>query len=566
MVQVSELSPPQVVQAGPAALSPAIPEAALERLLRCNQIRELADDPAPVTIEDLARIWPWSAGMVRWAYQAGERADGPDASRVNRLAVVADVAAGVWLRLLLGRWRIWRVAPGAGGMVIRHLVYRRSRHHALPSSRLTTYVTCEPETPFIKSCLVLRAMRRYGACIEFLIRRLRSGLPAEETRRWLWYFLREAGDREAGPADSHREEPLETSGTRLAVPKPGTRLTYGVVMPTMFDSAVFRSSLLSLLRSDFPGPVVVVEDGHRAERACEAFCQRLPVTYVKNAAWTGPSGAMNAGIRRLDPDTDIALFAHSDALWPSRWFAQLDRAWETVFDSKKVSVLNLGYLQMHPKTDPALNELFCRGRFEELFWVLRVMRDVEPGIPYAEDLQNKDMGRLFGLARDNWGDQPGQLRMMTGKFSIGASFLMDAWRQLGGFDESLGFGFDMQLHYQSCLNRQWNLWVSNTPLIHLVSSDTGRLNAGERQRVSRIDRATYEGFARKYGWEVDHFFWTYFAELRVIYHDEIVEAANAGRFEDVDFVFDRLFEELSRKKLSSCELAWCRSRTACRYV
>ena len=138
---------------------------------------------------------------------------------------------------------------------------------------------------------------------------------------------------------------------------------------------------------------------------------------------------------------------------------------------------------------------------------------------------------------------------------------------MGGFSPDLPLGLDIELQYQSCMNRRWNLWLNNRPLIHMASSDTSRLTIpADHARHQQLGRDTAEGFAKKYGWDVDHFFWTWYSETCIMYHDEIVEAVNEGRFEAIDFVFDDLLERLKRKTLSSCELTSCHSRAACRYV
>ena len=41
---------------------------------------------------------------------------------------------------------------------------------------------------------------------------------------------------------------------------------------------------------------------------------------------------------------------------------------------------------------------------------------------------------------------------------------------------------------------------------------------------------------------------------------------NDGRFEDIEFVFEDFFNRLKKKTLSSCEITWCHSRHACKYV
>jgi hypothetical protein len=499
----------------------------------------------------------------------------------NRTQIYADKAKNQrpfsadkkWKKLLvLYPRRIWRTIPST----IR-VVYHKIRYHEGSSSEITGYVTCtDKEYPLIRICLLLRAMRRYGICIELLIQRFNSGLPAAQTRQWLSFFLREIGDTEAAsrisPSIGRREatdsvrslnaqEHLSSAGSK------SPRLKYGIVMPTMFDSDVFRSSLLSLLDSDFRGEIVVVEEGNQPERVCESFCKQLPVKYVKSPSWKGVSAATNLGIKQLESETDIVIYTHSDILWPPNWFGQLNSAWERVYDLDKVGMINLGYIEFHHSAvDDALYELFVRGRYEDLIWILRAMRDIQPLMVYVNDVQIKDMGRLFGLARCAWHDHIAELHLMTGRFSVGASFPLQTWRSLGGFDPDMSVGMDLELQYYGFQNRKWNLWINNTPLIHMKSIDTHTLTGDDKTRFRQQITETYEVFAKKYGWEIEHFLFTYFAETSVIYHDEIVNAANELRFSDIDFVFDDFFERLKRKTLASCELVWCRDRATCKYL
>ena len=544
-------------------------QSSLDKLLLCNRIRELVDYPKPVMVTDLSRTRGLLTSIVRLAYGS----DGLSRPRMGvwRRILISPVLL-VLLRLLLYRRRFWRAIRSTIGVV-----YRKTRFHQLSSSEITGYVTStDKEVPLIRVCLLLRAMRRYGVCIELLIRRFNSGLPDAQTRYWLSFLLREIGDTEAAsiisPSIGRREatdfirslnaqEQLSSAGPK------SPRLKYGIVMLTMFDSDVFRRSLLSLLGSDFRGEIVVVEEGNQPERVCESFCKRLPVRYVKNPRWTGESGAANLGIEQLGSDTDIAIYAHSDVLWPPYWFGQLNNAWERVYDLGKVAMINLGYMQFDRRqTDAALYDLFVRGRYEDLIWILRAMRDVQPLMVHVEDVQIKDMGRLFGLARTVWHDRISELHMMTGTFSVGASFLMETWRSLGGFVPDMGVGLDLELHYHGFENRKWGLWIRNTPLIHMVSTDTTSLTGDDLIRREQIVKEAYEKFAKKYGWEIEHLLFTYFAETSIIYHDEIVNAANDLRFSDIDFVFDDFFERLKRKTLASCELVWCRSRATCKYL
>jgi len=343
-------------------------------------------------------------------------------------------------------------------------------------------------------------------------------------------------------------------------------LKYGVVIATMFDTDIFRASVLSLLDSDFTGQVVVSEEGNHKENVCEEFCQDLPVRYVKNPEWSGVSNVLNLGIEQMDPDTDILIYTHSDVLWPTQWFSQLNTAWDRVYDLDKVQMINLGYVDIVAGAESALTEAFVRGQYEDLRWVLTELRDVKSLMEIVRDSEIRDKSKMFGLARDVWADKTGRLEKFNGGISVGMSFLMKTWRDIGGFDPTLSIGLDMELLFHGFENRKWGFWLSNSPLIHLSSSDTRLLSELDMSEYRVKVKDTSQAFFDKYGWDQNHMFYTYSSETSIIYHDEIVSAVNDLRFDDTDYIFDDLFERLDKKTLSNCEINWCPSRPTCRYV
>jgi hypothetical protein len=172
----------------------------------------------------------------------------------------------------------------------------------------------------------------------------------------------------------------------------------------------------------------------------------------------------------------------------------------------------------------------------------------------------------FGLARDPWVDSPSALRQMTGRLSVAASFPVHVWREIGGFDPNLVYAFDLQLLHHNLTRRRWALFTDGPPVIHLKSSDTEAISAEKAAEAgTRFLDQTYDGFARKYGWHIEHFLNLYFSESTVVHRDAIVAGVNAGRFDEIDFVFDDFTERLATRTLENCELTWCRTRAVCPY-
>ncbi|MCX5751942.1 MAG: hypothetical protein NT099_09855 [Candidatus Saganbacteria bacterium] len=405
------------------------------------------------------------------------------------------------------------------------------------------------EVSLIRTCILLRVFGSYGIAVELLIQRFNSGLPVDQTRQWLSFLLKEIGDTGAASEIFSSKEEIdkqkESTKAPLTIPKQ-TKLKYGVVMLSMFDSEVFRSSLTSLKNSGFPGEIVVVEDGYHKGRNCEDFCRQMLVKYVKSAVWVGESGAANLGIEQFDKDTDIVVYSHSDVLWPKNWFGHFNHIWERVYDQNKVGILNLGYLQCKSNVDAALYKLFVDCKYDELVDILLTIKDIPVLADYVQNLQIKNGYENFGFTLDPWNNNSTKLRTMTGRFSPVASFLMQTWQNIGKFDPNMSVGMDLELQYDGLKNHRWNLWTNNAPIVHFVSGDTISIAKQDQKKRMEMINTTSKLFQEKYGIGADHFFSTYFAGTSVIFADEIVKKANEWRFADIDFIFDDFFERLKR--------------------
>ena len=553
-------------------------EKSLSKLLLSNQIRELADYPKPVLLQDIGSF-SWLFGCIaRVTYGAVGSTSSKRFNLLRRIFfALLDVTVLVLLRIALYRWKVWRAANGTARAAFRNGMSSGMRYYMKSTAEITSFVTTtEREEPLIRVCLMLRLMKRYGACIELLLQRLKSGLPATETRRWLSFCLSEIQDEqsalELAPSNDDGEAinylPKQTTVNQVSAANvKRTKLKYGVVLPTMFNSDVFRSSLSSLLNSDFSGEIVVVEEGNQPDKVCEDYCSQVPVTYVKHSTWNGTCGVANLGIESLDPETDVIIFAHSDLLWPPRWFEPLDKAWEMVFDSDRVGSIHLGVAEFYRASDTCLGELFLKGKYEDLIWRIEAMREsprLMGGFP-AFQLNEKDRGNLLGLCTSHWHE--GVPGFMVGD-SVLASFPRRAWSELGGFDVKMGVGVGGEMAYLNIRNRRWELSLNNAPIIHFAKTDTNRdiLNPEDRAKLDQIMSLFPGRFEEKHGWDWVHLYYTFHGETLAIHCDEITAAVNELRFSDIDYLFDEFSERLKHKKLSECELTACPKRTACKYV
>ncbi|MBU1173296.1 MAG: hypothetical protein KKD44_27330, partial [Proteobacteria bacterium] len=118
--------------------------------------------------------------------------------------------------------------------------------------------------------------------------------------------------------------------------------------------------------------------------------------------------------------------------------------------------------------------------------------------------------------------------------------------------------------YYGFKNKTWNLWINNTPLIHMRSSDFHKLTKEEQNKFVSQITDTFTAFKKRYGADLIHMLYTFFSETSIIYHDGIIDAVNDLRFADIDFVFDLYFERLKTKRLSNCEITWCYNRATCK--
>lgn len=485
-------------------------------------------------------------------WKAGEGTASPRALLRSYLTLIVGLR-----RLTKSFWRTpldaWRLAVERAGMHARRL--REVAAYATSSSK---------EDQTLRLGVLLRVMGHRAQAARLLMARLGSVHPSPWAAHLLGLWLREIGEQKAAA----QLPVLDGAITEVRpAPRLQTRLRYGMVVMTMFDTEVFRASLRSLTQSDFNGAIVVVEDGVESETACKAFCESIGVTYVKNPKWEGCAASLNLGIRHLPPGTDIAISSHNDVLWPGRWHVDLDRAWERVWASDKVSLLNLSYLQCSGWLDPTIKELFVRGRYDDMTWVLRAMREVPRLMDRVQEVQARPGESPFGLGRDPWIDWTAELRQMTGRYSVGASFPIHVWRELGGFDPGLVYAFDLQLLHHNLTKRRWAFFVDNPPLLHLKSSDTEAISAEKTAEAgTRFLTSTYDGFHQRFGWHIEHFLNLYFSETTVVHRDAILRAANTGQFADIDFVFDDFSRRLATRHLGNCELTWCRSRAQCPYV
>ncbi len=518
---------------------------ALDNLVLCNRIREFASFNKPVALADLR----WRAYLFKGLVYFCQR------TRRSRLVLIRRFAAQfvvepfilITLRLLLfptAEKRTFRQAFKSMIDTLKFVAHRVYFYEKI----------CSPISCFIdhkcgsikleqKNCLLLFAMGRYGEATVALVNAYKMGCDIPFTAQWLSYYLREIGDhRAADEFDLLNSSEIQKTDSDASILRTETQFPfsvkvhhYGIIIPSVADSAVFRSSLISLLESDFLGKVIVVEDGLNSSRDCEAFCVQLSVEYLKLTAHGGTSECFNVGIKQLDKSIDIVVLAHNDVLWPKTWFSSLSNVWNEVSDLDSVGLINLGYLQF--SSNETLKELFVRRNYEYLTWILEKLMKVSYMPNAVQDVQVSDTSSTFGLTHDPWNTDFDTCRIMAGRWSVAVSMPKEIWSDMGGAAANV-FLADIEVQRYCMKQRKLMLWMNNSPLIHCRSSDTSNLTQEDSAKYRKMEMETYEYFRVKYGMEIEHFLSVLFSDTYVTHWDEIVKAANERRFSDLDFIFD----------------------------
>lgn len=519
-------------------------EAALKRVVLCNQLREYGDLSMPVRIGDLDGKQTALAFITKLTQYIRKRR-----SKTLRLIVAPFIFEPVMM--LLVRILLFHGKPTWGSAIravrggIRAILKRIYFYESVSSDIHRFRSTSVYGRWSSRECVRLCALGRYGAAVEELADMFLAGCDQLEMRQWLGYFLEENGDIKAaeqirnGAAGQHSD--YDNKGSIASAWRERTcqadtaSTTCGIVISSVADSAVFRSSINSILESDFTGRIIVVEDGLKEGKGCEDFCRGLPVEYAKLGYHGGPSECFNVGIESLGSNTELVVLAHNDVLWPKTWFGEVAAIWSENCNKEELGLLNLGYLQFNSNAE--LRELFVQRKYIDLSWVLRWLLKVRSLDKLVQDVQIEDKSKTFGLAFDPWNTDFDSCKAMVGRWSVAVSFPRKLWVDMGGFSPKVFLG-DVELQDYCMKNKKFMLWANNAPLIHFRSADTNDMNADDFAKFKRMEEDSFTYAATKYGWNVDHFLAALFSDTYLKYYDEIIAAANKNGLSELDYVFE----------------------------
>ncbi|HET6965855.1 MAG TPA: mycofactocin biosynthesis glycosyltransferase MftF [Acidimicrobiales bacterium] len=203
---------------------------------------------------------------------------------------------------------------------------------------------------------------------------------------------------------------LVEAGLAAPLPPATPALNVAVVMPVR-DDAEGVAATLAALGSTAPGvPVVVVDDGSQPALSVGAGVGGdRDVALVRRDSSGGPAAARNAGFRELPADVDVVVFVDAGCVPAAGWLPVL-----------------LAHF-----ADPGLAAVAPRVRSR-----------AAPGTPEALARYEAAHSPL------DMGADPGPVRPGTAVSYIPTAVIAvrcSALRDLGGFDESLRFGEDVDL-------------------------------------------------------------------------------------------------------------------------
>jgi hypothetical protein len=516
----------------------------LNNLVLCNHLREFAGFSKPVLLEDLS----WKKPILKLFINCGLYIRRSQSVLIKSFVApfILDPLILIVIRIIL----IKKSGPKTLRSIVKsvrnflnYMVYRAFFYDKL--SLLHFNINKDKNELNIfeeKNIILLLAMGRYGSATELLTGAFYAGIQMQFVSQWMSFLLREIGDYKTSEIlIKPYINQIENEGANYVRHhsdvsiKFNTKLhNYGIIIPSMADSEVFQSSLISLLESDFKGSIVVVEDGINTDRACENFCSNLSIKYIKNNKHGGTSECYNIGIDQLDEIVDIIILAHNDILWPKHWFSRLTNIWDEVFEQNKVGMINLGYLQF--SSNEILKELFIQRNYEYLTWSIENLKKVSFLPNMVQDVQVVDISNTFGLTYDPWNTDFDTRRIMAGRWSVAVSMPRKIWSDMGGASPNV-FLADIEVQRHCMTYKKLMIWINNIPLIHCRSSDTKNLSPANLEKFRKMEVDTYIFFREKYGLEIEHFLSVLFSDTYITHWDAIIKAANSRNFSDVDFIY-----------------------------
>lgn len=103
----------------------------------------------------------------------------------------------------------------------------------------------------------------------------------------------------------------------------------GVVIPIYYGRTYLRSTLESVFRQTYAGPILVIgiEDGTPPDEACRDICDAFPMQYVAESQNRGVMACRRAGAECLS-EVDYLAFLDQDDIWHPHFLVEMVRQLE----------------------------------------------------------------------------------------------------------------------------------------------------------------------------------------------------------------------------------------------
>ena len=261
-------------------------------------------------------------------------------------------------------------------------------------------------------------------------------------------------------------------------------MTYSVIIPTMSYSWIFQLCLESLLKSDFPGQIIVVEEGNSHREICKDYLPKA-ITYIKSSEFLGPNNLVQLGLEKAKGK--YIIYSHNDVIFFPTWFSELKKMVEEI-PSEYFGMLGANY-----------DQILVNQEAKSLVELRSLVND--SNTVFKTHLYGKSN---LGIANDLWSTN------RVARMSVVSVFLKeDCWNVIPFIT---GVGFEWELHWQHANSGRFNLHtILSQPILHINNEyGFGTDTQNYKQKYLDFREKAYQEFHDKYHIDVNLFFDAYF--------------------------------------------------------
>ena len=322
-----------------------------------------------------------------------------------------------------------------------------------------------------------------------------------------------------------------------------------VIVTTLANSPMLNRCIRSILDSDYIGDIVVTSCNPEVDPITELH-PRVKFSYQPGDGINNPSwGLVGNCIMSLDKSYHDLVISHDDIIFPNEWYNTLSSAWD-IADGHAWSI-SLPHVEHINVNAPLYLDYLYNNKYTDIMNKFKSNESLFPAVVNAPD-------QLLGLGIDSWDTNRGirAIGRWSPVFSLLHNVYTDAVNNYGG--ENIWVMELLMLHAM-VYDKKWCMWVNSNPLIHDRYSDRydGHNDGGEGHAEC------YRKFHSIFKYNLEHLL-TIWSCLSVLEHkDEIIDAFNSGRFNDIEYIFDEIITLLDNRDCKACKgLSICRCRGA----